>query len=186
MCVQTDVCGLEYRKLQQSSREALAEGQHKGRLLAKHLLHGRLQSHKEAAVALHKVRQAAAGLQELLHLRGEEPGTTRVRRSRHPERRRSFKTPQAGKSQMSLLNFSFCLKEKELQLFEIVQDYCSCYTKLSILLYDFIFHYSHLIIHLVIMKLVILHCLFSHHIFLNDQYELCIHLYLIFNTSSSL
>lgn len=75
------MCGPEDGELQQSSGEALAEGQHEGRLLAEHLLHGRLQPHIQAAVALHKVGQAAAGLQELLHLRGAESRKVKVRRS---------------------------------------------------------------------------------------------------------
>lgn len=66
----THVRGSEDGQLQQRGREALTQSEDEGGLLAKQLLHGGLQPHVQAAVTLHKVWQAAARLQELLHLRG--------------------------------------------------------------------------------------------------------------------
>lgn len=66
----THVRGSEDGQLQQCGREALTQSEDEGGLLAEQLLHGGLQSHVQAAVTLHKVWQAAARLQELLHLRG--------------------------------------------------------------------------------------------------------------------
>lgn len=62
--------GSEDGQLQQRSREAMSEGEDEGSLLPEQLLHGILQSQVQSSVPLHKVRQTAAGLQELLHLRG--------------------------------------------------------------------------------------------------------------------
>jgi len=65
----THVHGPEDGQLQQRSGEAVTQRQGERRLLAEQLLHGVLQAHVEPAVSLHEVRQAAAGLQERLHLR---------------------------------------------------------------------------------------------------------------------
>lgn len=62
--------GLQDGQLQQRSREALPQGQDEGRLLPEKLLHGILQPQVKTPVALHKVRQVTAQLQELLHLGG--------------------------------------------------------------------------------------------------------------------
>lgn len=59
-------------ELQQGGGEAVSEGEDERRLLSEQLLHGVLQPQVQTPVTLHKVRQAAARLQKLLHLRGEE------------------------------------------------------------------------------------------------------------------
>lgn len=62
--------GFEDGQLQQCGGEAVSQGQDKGSLLPEQLLHGVLQPQVQTPVPLHEVRQAAARLQELLHLRG--------------------------------------------------------------------------------------------------------------------
>lgn len=47
----------------------MPQGEDEGGLLAKQLLHGVLQPQVQSSVTLYKVCQAAARLQELLHLR---------------------------------------------------------------------------------------------------------------------
>ena len=64
----THVQGSKEGELQQSPREALAQGQHKGSLLPKELLRGATQALVQPAVSLHKVRRLPCCLQEPLHL----------------------------------------------------------------------------------------------------------------------
>lgn len=68
--VRTYVHGSEDGKLQQGGGEAVSEGEDEGGLLSEQLLHGVLQPQVQTPVTLHKVRQTAARLQKLLHLRG--------------------------------------------------------------------------------------------------------------------
>lgn len=64
----THVHGSEDGELQQRSRESVSQSEDEGRLLSEQLLHGVLQAQVQSTITLHKVRQAAAGLQELLDL----------------------------------------------------------------------------------------------------------------------
>lgn len=61
--------GSKEGELQQSPREALAQGQHKGSLRPKELLRGTTQALVQPAVSLHEVWSLPGCLQEPLHLR---------------------------------------------------------------------------------------------------------------------
>jgi len=63
------VHGFEDGELQQRRREPVSQGEDKGGLLSKQLLHGVLQPQVQSPITLHEVRQTAAGLQKLFHLR---------------------------------------------------------------------------------------------------------------------
>lgn len=63
--------GSEDRELQQGSGEAVSEGEDEGGLLSEQFLHGILQLQVQTPVPFHKVWKTAAGLQKLLHLRGD-------------------------------------------------------------------------------------------------------------------
>lgn len=77
--------GPEDGELQQGGGETVSQGEDEGGLLPEQLLHGVLQPQVQTPVTLHEVRQTAAGLQKLLHLRGEGSRFTKAVRI-HPLR----------------------------------------------------------------------------------------------------